>query len=79
MGRRPGIIGLFIRKAGMKMDRRIDLEGIDNCRQLGGLPGAEGKHIKNGLLLRSANLFGATARDGKVLTGTYRLNSVGGN
>lgn len=63
----------------MKMDRRIGFEGIDNCRQLGGLPGAGGKHIKNGLLLRSANLFGATARDGEVLTGTYRLNSVGGN
>lgn len=60
----------------MKMDRRIGFEGIDNCRQLGGLPGAEGKTIKNGLLLRSANLFGATARDGEVLTGTYRLTTV---
>ena len=60
----------------MKMDRRISFEGIDNCRELGGLPGAGGKHIKNGLLLRSANLFGATARDGEVLTGTYRLNTV---
>ena len=60
----------------MKMDRRIGFEGIDNCRQLGGLPGAEGKTIKNGLLLRSANLFGATARDGEVLTGIYRLTTV---
>lgn len=60
----------------MKMERRISFEGIDNCRELGGLPGAEGKTIKNGLLLRSANLFGATARDGEVLTGTYRLNTV---
>ena len=60
----------------MKMDRRISFEGIDNCRELGSIPGAGAKHIKSGLLLRSANLFGATARDGEVLTGTYRLDRV---
>ena len=60
----------------MKMDRRISFEGIDNCRELGGIRCAGGKHIKNGLLLRSANLFGATERDGEVLTETYRLNTV---
>lgn len=58
------------------MDRRIGFEGIDNCRELGGIPCAGGKHIKNGLLLRSANLFSASARDIDALTGRYRLNAV---
>lgn len=60
----------------MKMDRRISFEGIENCRELGGLPGAGGKHIRKGLMLRSANLFGATAGDMERLTGTYRLDTV---
>lgn len=60
----------------MEMDRRISFEGIDNCRELGGILCAVGKHIKSGLLLRSANLFSASARDAEVLTGIYHLNTV---
>ena len=49
------------------MDRIIEFEGIQNCRDLGGLQNGEGCKIPQGKLLRSANLTQATEADGRKL------------
>lgn len=41
----------------------LDFEYIANARDLGGIACAEGKHVKQGKLLRSANLSLATEKD----------------
>lgn len=45
------------------MDRSIAFEGISNCRDLGGLPGAAGRRIRPGQLYRAAHLGAATEAD----------------
>lgn len=58
------------------MCRKIDFEGIENCRDLGGIQCVGGKRIKKGLLFRSASLSGASEKDIRVLTETYRLSRI---
>ncbi len=55
---------------------RHRLEGAPNFRDLGGLPAADGKHIKPGRLLRSGHLAYITAADGKALVEDYHLRTV---
>ncbi len=57
-------------------ERRISFEGIRNCRDLGGLQSQDGRTVRSGLLLRSANLSGATAEDLRRLSGEYRMKAV---
>lgn len=57
-------------------DRRIYFEKIQNIRDLGGLKTMDGQSIASGLLLRSANLSGATDSDIKKLTETYHLAKI---
>ena len=45
------------------MSRMITFAGIINARDLGGLTTIEGKTIRKGLLLRTANLSQATEAD----------------
>lgn len=45
----------------------LNFEQVANARDLGGLPTVNGKHIKKGMLLRSANLSKATENDVKKL------------
>lgn len=54
----------------------IGLTGVDNARQLGGYITTDGKKIKDGVLLRSAQLAGATSDDIATLTGKYHLTEV---
>ena len=54
----------------------IKLEGVGNARQLGGYVGAGGKTVKDGVLLRTAALSGATEEDIKRLTDTYHLGEM---
>lgn len=54
----------------------IGLTGVDNARQLGGYITTDGKKIKDGVLLRSAKLSGATNEDIATLTGKYHLTEV---
>lgn len=42
---------------------KIELEGMLNVRDLGGLVGQDGRKIKTGRIIRSDNLSGATERD----------------
>ena len=52
------------------------LEGVPNFRDLGGLPAADGRHIKPHRLLRSGHLAYITAEDGTRLTEEYGLKTV---
>lgn len=55
---------------------RIDFEGLPNTRDLGGLPGAEDRCVRRGLLLRSGTLYFATRADCERLQEEYRLRAV---
>lgn len=44
-------------------ERRLTLEGSDNFRDLGGLPGADGKHVKWGLFYRADKLSDLNRED----------------
>ncbi len=52
------------------------LEGAPNFRDLGGLPAADGKHIKYGRLLRCGHLAYITHEDARKLTEDYNLRTV---
>lgn len=54
----------------------IGLEGVNNARQLGGYVGADGRAVKDGLLLRTAKLSGATKQDIETLLDTYNLGYI---
>lgn len=57
-------------------DRWADLQGVENVRDLGGLPLADGGATRFGVLLRSARLHEMTDADVEWLTGTYGLRTV---
>lgn len=54
----------------------IPLSGVINCRDLGGMPAADGKRIKKRRLLRSAALHDATAEDVKQLVRMHDLEYI---
>lgn len=56
--------------------RRIDFEGIQNVRDLGGLSTTDGRTIASGLLFRSANLAKATPVDIRNLHEKWHLARV---
>lgn len=56
--------------------RKINFEKIQNARDLGDLKNREGKTIRKGLLLRSANLHETTEADVKKLEEEYHLAKV---
>lgn len=58
------------------MSRMISFSGIINARDLGGLTTIEGKTVRKGLLLRTANLSQATEADLSKLRQDYRLSAV---
>ena len=61
----------------MKRNGRIlYFEGIPNCRDLGGLETADGRQIREGLLLRTAHLNQATPNDIHELQTTFRLSEI---
>ncbi len=53
---------------------KIDFEGLRNARDLGGLPAADGRHIRPRALLRSDTLFPATEHDRARLRDEYHLS-----
>ncbi len=55
---------------------QIVLEGIQNVRDLGGLPLAEGRQVKTGCLLRTGKLSDMTERDRKELRDRYRVTEI---
>ena len=52
------------------------LDGAPNFRDLGGLPAADGKHIKYGRLLRCGHLAYITKADEQKLLNDYHLKTV---
>ena len=54
----------------------IELEKIFNARDLGGMRGFDGKHIKPKRLIRSSCLFASSKNDAKTLVKDYNLNNV---
>jgi hypothetical protein len=61
---------------GMRNGRWVPLEGVENVRDLGGLPLREGGRTRYGSLLRAARLHDMTEADVEWLTGTYGLRTV---
>lgn len=58
------------------MTNRIELEGMPNTRDLGGMPARDGRRIRHGRLLRSGDLFATTAEGERVLKEEYHLKKV---
>lgn len=56
--------------------KRIELEGMPNTRDLGGMPTKDGRHIRYKRLLRSGDLFNATDEGEKLLRSDYHLKKV---
>lgn len=44
----------------MDLDRRVDLGGVYNVRDLGGYPGADGRRVRSGVLFRASSLHRLT-------------------
>ena len=56
--------------------RDIEFEGIVNARDLGGLQTMDGKTVRRGCLIRSANLFKATPSDVESLQKNWHLRLI---
>ena len=54
----------------------IELEGVVNIRDVGGLPAADGRRIRPGVLIRSANLSSVTEADVARLVNELRVRRV---
>lgn len=54
----------------------VTLQGVINCRDLGGMPAADGKRIRKRRLMRSADLHDATAEDMRQLVRMHDLERV---
>ena len=54
----------------------IAIKSVSNIRSLGGFPTTDGKRVKSGMLLRSANLSRLTADDADYLRSVARLSLV---
>ena len=57
-------------------DGHIELEGLPNTRDIGGIRAADGRCVKHARLLRSGALAGATERDLKVLLDDFDVRTV---
>lgn len=55
---------------------KIDLEGVSNTRDLGGIPTLDQRVIKEHLLIRSGALAGTTEEDRRKLVEEYDLRTV---
>lgn len=53
----------------LQAQQYLPVDGIVNARDLGGYPAADGKTVRHGLLLRSASLAEAKAKDLSYLSG----------
>lgn len=65
-----------IEEAGTLEAQTIGLEGVSNARQLGGYTTEDGRTVKDGVLLRTGALSGATEADIDKLVNEYNLGYV---
>ncbi len=75
-GRRAVTGVAYGRGMGTTTARWIDLDGVRNMRDVGGLPTSQGRVTKPGRLLRSDNLQTLTARDVERLTGELGVTDI---
>lgn len=58
------------------IDMFIDFQGISNARELGGIKAPDGRRVKDGVLLRTAELDRVSPADMTKLTGRYAVRHV---
>ena len=58
------------------LPQSIELEGVGNARELGGYVTKDGLTVKHGVLLRTAELAGATSEDIKRLKEDFKLGVI---
>ena len=58
------------------MSRAVELEGVTNVRDLGGVPAGEGRVVASGLIYRGGALNSATQHDCEVLFGQLGITRV---
>ncbi len=63
-------------QAGTVEAQSIGLEGVSNARQLGGYETVDGRHVKDGVLLRTGALSEATEADITKLVDEYNLGTI---
>ena len=56
--------------------KKIQLKGIENAMDLGGIKTRDGKAIRSKMLIRSGGLSRADESDIKTLTGEYNVKLV---
>lgn len=60
----------------MSLKQSIPLSSLQNARELGGYCTVDGRKIKNGVLLRTAKLYGISDEDIRILKDSYRLQHI---
>ena len=70
------LVLLFAGGCNAELSQSIGLEGVRNARELGGYQAENGRTVKHGVLLRTAELSGATSRDILRLQEVYHLAVV---
>lgn len=60
----------------MNTNHSIHLNSIQNARELGGYVTADGRRVKNGVLLRTAMLHGISDEDIRLLTEVYHIAHI---
>lgn len=60
----------------MNLNHSIHLNSIRNARELGGYLSADGRRVKNGVLLRTASLNGISDDDARLLTDAYHVAHI---
>lgn len=56
--------------------RKIELTGVKNARDLGGIPVSGGRVVKQGLLIRCGRLDGLTGEDARLLEEVYHVTEI---
>ena len=54
----------------------FSLTSVKNARELGGYAAADGRHIKKGILLRTAKLSGISDEETALLRNTYKVSDI---
>ena len=60
----------------MRLKQSIPLKSVANARELGGYLTSDGRTVRNGVLLRTANLNDITAEDIQILKNQYHLSDI---